>query len=280
MGCFRYFCFWSRGRRHRTEPSGWKKGWDSSIRAKEAQLVFLGLDGSGKSSLLFSLQQISQAREIAPPSLGLIWGGGGGSARESPKMEPLLSISSSQDPQHPLTEAGGGDNDFSNALCLERRLLPAGGHAEALPPPGSSSSSEDLNPVSPPPTLRVQRCKVSVAGMEVRLVEVPGRPAFRGLPWREDLKEATAVVMVVDSSDSLRMSVAKKELWSLLPDLRSLQLPCLVLANKQDLSDSWSVAAVRGALQLESLQKTAGVKCSVRPCSAMEPVPVRDALEW
>ena len=64
-----------------------------------------------------------------------------------------------------------------------------------------------------------------------------------------------AVIFVVDSSDELRLSVAKNELDMLLDDKGLLErdVPILFFANKMDLSTSSSVLDVSEALELDNI---------------------------
>ena len=76
-----------------------------------------------------------------------------------------------------------------------------------------------------------------------------GQGRYRNL-WEHYYKECQEIVFVVDSSDKLRMVVAKDELDMLLqhPDIRSRKIPILFFANKMDCRDSLSSVKVSQTL--------------------------------
>ena len=76
-----------------------------------------------------------------------------------------------------------------------------------------------------------------------------GQGRYRNL-WEHYYKECQGIVFVVDSSDKMRMVVAKDELDMLLqhPDIRSRKIPILFFANKMDCRDSLSSVKVSQTL--------------------------------
>ncbi|MGH0168681.1 UNVERIFIED_CONTAM: hypothetical protein FKN15_055103 [Acipenser sinensis] len=68
-------------------------------------------------------------------------------------------------------------------------------------------------------------------------------------------REGQAIIFVIDSSDTLRMVVAKEELDTLLnhPDIKHRRLPILFFANKMDLRDALSSVKASQLLCLENI---------------------------
>ena len=79
--------------------------------------------------------------------------------------------------------------------------------------------------------------------------DMSGQGRYRNL-WEHYYKECQGIVFVVDSSDKMRMVVAKDELDMLLqhPDIRSRKIPILFFANKMDCRDSLSSVKVSQTL--------------------------------
>ena len=75
--------------------------------------------------------------------------------------------------------------------------------------------------------------------------DMSGQGRYRNL-WEHYYKECQGIVFVVDSSDKLRMVVAKDELDMLLqhPDIRSRKIPILFFANKMDMREAMSSVKV------------------------------------
>ncbi|KAI6239064.1 ADP-ribosylation factor-like protein 6 [Aphelenchoides fujianensis] len=62
-----------------------------------------------------------------------------------------------------------------------------------------------------------------------------GQSKYRNL-WETQYKNTSGIIFVVDSTDKLRLAVARDELWMLLDhkDLATRKIPILVFANKVD----------------------------------------------
>jgi len=84
--------------------------------------------------------------------------------------------------------------------------------------------------------------------------DMSGQGRYRNL-WEHYYRDCQGIIFVVDSSDRLRMVVAKDELDMLLqhPDIQARRLPILFFANKMDLRDAMSSVKVSQTLGLERL---------------------------
>lgn len=84
--------------------------------------------------------------------------------------------------------------------------------------------------------------------------DMSGSGRYRNL-WEHYYKTAQAVIFVLDSSDKLRMVVAKEELDMLLqhPEITQRRVPILVFANKMDLKDSLSPVQCSNKMGLHDL---------------------------
>jgi len=95
--------------------------------------------------------------------------------------------------------------------------------------------------------------------------------------WRHYFKKTQGLIFVVDSTDRMRIDVARTELAHIL-DERDLQnTAVLVLANKQDLPDAMSADEVAAKLDLHRLQ------CgpwTVQPACGVDGSGLSDALDW
>ena len=81
-----------------------------------------------------------------------------------------------------------------------------------------------------------------------------GQGRYRNL-WEHYYKECQGIVFVVDSSDKLRMVVAKDELDMLLqhPDIRSRKIPILFFANKMDIPGALTPFECSQQLELDRI---------------------------
>ncbi|XP_066995470.1 ADP-ribosylation factor-like protein 6 [Anabrus simplex] len=84
--------------------------------------------------------------------------------------------------------------------------------------------------------------------------DMSGQGRYRDL-WEHYYKDCQGIIFVVDSSDRLRLVVAREELELLLqhPDVASRRIPVLFFANKMDLRDALSSVKIAAGLGLERI---------------------------
>lgn len=108
--------------------------------------------------------------------------------------------------------------------------------------------------------------------------DMSGQGRYRNL-WEHYYKECQGIVFVVDSSDKLRMVVAKDELDMLLqhPDIRSRKIPILFFANKMDQRESMSSVKVSQTLGLERIMDKPWHICA---SNAVTGEGLHEGVEW
>lgn len=115
--------------------------------------------------------------------------------------------------------------------------------------------NEFVNTV-PTKGFNAEKIKVSLGGRRGRacfhLWDVGGQERLRPL-WRSYTRCADGIVFVVDSADAERVEEAKSELHKITRLVENKGVPVLVVANKQDLRNSLSLADVECMLALGEL---------------------------
>lgn len=108
--------------------------------------------------------------------------------------------------------------------------------------------------------------------------DMSGQGRYRNL-WEHYYKDVNAVIFVLDSSDKLRMPVAKDELDHLLQhnDIKSGNIPILLLANKMDLKDSLTAVACSRHLNLDAITDRSYHICST---NALTGDGLEEAIDW
>ncbi len=93
-----------------------------------------------------------------------------------------------------------------------------------------------------------------MSNLKFTCFDMSGQSTYRGL-WEAYYAEVQAVVFVLDSSDKVRMAMAKDELDMLLKhkDVVSKRIPVLVFANKMDLAGSLTPVECMGLMGLDSI---------------------------
>jgi ADP-ribosylation factor-like protein 6 len=102
------------------------------------------------------------------------------------------------------------------------------------------------------PTIGYEVEQFEFEDVKLTAMDMAGQAKYRDM-WTSRLDEAHAVVFVVDSSDAMRLCVAKEELQRvLLSDLmKSRKIPLLFFANKSDIPKAANTASVMRELSLD-----------------------------
>merc|ERR1712241_291314 len=108
--------------------------------------------------------------------------------------------------------------------------------------------------------------------------DMSGQGRYRNL-WEHYYRDCQGIIFVVDSSDRLRMVVAKDELDMLLqhPDIQARRLPILFFANKMDSRDAMSSVKVSQTLGLERLMDKPWHICA---SNANTGEGLQEGIEW
>ena len=128
------------------------------------------------------------------------------------------------------------------------------------------------------PTVGFAVEKLALPNLSFTVFDMSGQGRYRNL-WEHYYKDAQAIIFAVDSSDKLRMVVAKEELDLLLQngDLRTKRIPILFFANKMDLRDSLTPVQVSNAFKLEELKEKPWHICA---SNALTGAGLHEGLEW
>ncbi|CAN8018522.1 hypothetical protein HPB47_021269 [Ixodes persulcatus] len=108
--------------------------------------------------------------------------------------------------------------------------------------------------------------------------DMSGQGRYRNL-WEHYYKDADGVIFVVDSTDALRMVVAKDELDMMLKhkDFKDRPVPILFFSNKMDLREAMSSVKVSQSLGLDVLKTKPWHICA---SNAVTGEGLQEGLEW
>jgi small GTP-binding protein len=105
--------------------------------------------------------------------------------------------------------------------------------------------------------------------------DVGGQEKLRML-WRHYYEDTDALIFVVDSADTERVDLARKELERLVSAEEMKSAIVLVFANKQDLPCAMSAKELAERLQLDDLHNT----WYMQPCVATQGTGLYEGLDW
>lgn len=114
----------------------------------------------------------------------------------------------------------------------------------------AESQSQDIVP-----TIGFNVEKFQTKALSFTAFDMSGQGRYRNL-WEHYYKECHGIIFVLDSSDKIRMTVAKDELNMLLShnDIGNRRIPILLFANKMDARDALSSVKCSSMLELERIR--------------------------
>jgi len=116
-------------------------------------------------------------------------------------------------------------------------------------------------------------------GVRFGLIDIGGQTSLRS-SWGQYFAGTAAIILVIDSSDSTRLPLAKAELQKLVVDEELRTSLLLVLANKQDLpvaEGRLTPAQVSEALGLTDLRER---EWQIMGCSALTGIGLFEGMDW
>jgi len=113
------------------------------------------------------------------------------------------------------------------------------------------------------PTIGFTVEKFKARSLNLTAFDMSGQGRYRNL-WEHYYRDCNGIIFVLDSSDKLRLAVAKDELDQLLAHnlIHERRLPLLFFANKMDMRDSLSSVKCSGLLELSRIDNKPWHICS------------------
>ncbi|XP_003386141.1 PREDICTED: ADP-ribosylation factor-like protein 6 [Amphimedon queenslandica] len=104
------------------------------------------------------------------------------------------------------------------------------------------------------PTIGYSVEKFLISRISFTVFDMSGQGRYRNL-WEQYYPETEAVIFVIDSSERLRLEVAREELHALLehPVIKQKRIPICCLANKKDLKDALSDVEIADKMELAEI---------------------------
>lgn len=105
-----------------------------------------------------------------------------------------------------------------------------------------------------------------------------GQGRYRSL-WEHYYTDVQAIIYVLDSTDRLRMCVAKEELEQLLAHeaIARVRVPVLFFANKMDIPGAMTPEECMEELELEHIRDK---PWHITPSNALNGAGVNEGIEW
>lgn len=135
-------------------------------------------------------------------------------------------------------------------------------------------SDEDISHISPTQGFNIK--SLAQEGFKLNAWDIGGQKAIRAY-WPNYYENTDIVVFVVDASDEKRLDECGSELNTLLEVDQLKDVPVLILANKQDLSNAKSAGEISEILNLPAIRDR---KWQIQACSAKTGEGLHEGMEW
>ena len=128
------------------------------------------------------------------------------------------------------------------------------------------------------PTVGFTVEKLTKDNVEFTIFDMSGQSAYRGL-WESYYSDIDGIIWVLDSTDRLRITIAKCEIETITchESLKERRVPLLIYANKMDLHNSLSPVECMQLLNLDSLKEN---PWHIAASNALSGEGVDDGLKW
>eukprot|EP00198_Chlamydomonas_reinhardtii_P002916 XP_001692252.1 ARF-like GTPase [Chlamydomonas reinhardtii] len=143
-------------------------------------------------------------------------------------------------------------------------------------------SEEDITTITPTQGFNIK--SLSRDGFNLKIWDIGGQKSIRPY-WqvsachalRNYFDQTDALIYVIDSADSKRLSESEFELTELLQEEKMTGVPLLVFANKQDLVGALAADEIASTLDLTSIRDR---PWQIQACSAKQGTGLKEGMEW
>ncbi|KAG6599754.1 ADP-ribosylation factor family [Phytophthora cinnamomi] len=128
------------------------------------------------------------------------------------------------------------------------------------------------------PTIGFQVEEFTKSNLNFTVFDMSGQSRYRSL-WENYYSDVQAIIYVLDSTDTIRMCVAKDELEQLVEhkELASKKVPILFFANKMDLPNALTPVECMQMLELDNLGSKSW---HITASNAVTGRGVEEGIEW
>jgi len=137
---------------------------------------------------------------------------------------------------------------FSKELSLTIVGLPGAGKTTLV----RAMSNEDTDaPIVP--TIGAQKSSVKIGNVEFNIHDIGGHKSFQVL-WESFCSSSNVVLYVVDSSDEEAIAASASQLETLISIESLVNIPILLIANKQDIPGSLTSEEIMARFRLQDIE--------------------------
>ncbi|MEA2071927.1 MAG: Arf family protein [Asgard group archaeon] len=125
-------------------------------------------------------------------------------------------------------------------------------------------------------TMGINHEKFKLGRLNLSVMDLGGQFAFRQF-WPTYVKQADILIFVIDAHDIKRLSLAKEIFFNTIQHSKNNDVPILILATKQDLPNTCSLAHLIKYFQLTSILNKS---IHIQKTSAKTGLGIVEAFQW
>lgn len=131
------------------------------------------------------------------------------------------------------------------------------------------------------PTMYAHSEEVKLGNLNFKIIDVGGHLSMRKI-WKNFYMKTDAIIYMVDAANVARLKESKDELYNILNDPNSKNVPILILGNKVDLKTAVSEEELIDSLSIreEISNEKNERKVMVFMCSLSKKMGYKEALIW
>lgn len=268
-----------------------------STRRVSISVMLVGLDNSGKSSILSKLASLNNVvSKNTSQNLDSVIEGSAPCNFVSERFqeqistdhETLLMSTSLHNRGNSSSEPQSDNNTSSSRSTDCEQLILSYDHFDKISPDRKPISAESGGSMNTMPTIGYNYEQVQYKNVSITILDFSGQNRYRNL-WQEFYNVVDAIVFVVDSSDLIRFAVARDELETLInhpyflslsrdahiskaPARDNVLLPCIRQQKQITISQGKLIQEPLQSSNLESLASTETVSNRLRKRLAFKQV--------
>ena len=128
-----------------------------------------------------------------------------------------------------------------------------------------------------PPTIGLNIGRIELNNVKAIFWDLGSQNSFRVI-WDKYYSEAHGLIYIVDSSDKERLDEAVSVFKDMIRHTDLLNIPILIMANKQDLEGALGIEKLEGAFDVKNVARSR--PCRVQLCSAYTREGITDAMDY
>jgi ADP-ribosylation factor-like protein 1 len=145
-----------------------------------------------------------------------------------------------------------------------------------MPPPPLAHITQAQEDIQTIPTIGFNVETLQYKNIKFQVWDLGGQTSIRPY-WRCYYPNTDAIIFVVDSADTERLSIARQELAAMLEEEELKDAILLVFANKQDQAGAMNATQVSEALGLPELRSR---QWSIQEASAVKGKGLFEGFDW